>query len=153
MHLLELKIPPAAVALVSAALMWVLAHYVPQAAFTLPWQEIVSMLCVAAGLVFGIAGVLEFRRARTTVHPQQPHKATSLVRSGIYRYSRNPMYAGIFFILTGWALYLGNILSVLVLPMFVAYMNYFQIMVEERALVVIFGAGYTDYTRTVRRWL
>lgn len=153
MHPLELKVPPVAVALIAAALMWMLARFVPQAAFVLPWRETITMALMLAGFAVALAGVLEFRRARTTVHPQRPDKATALVRSGIYRYSRNPMYVGILFVLAGWAAHLGNGLSLLVLPLFVAYMNRFQIAVEEGALVAIFGAEYSEYMLEVRRWL
>lgn len=153
MHPLELKVPPVAVALVAAALMWALARLLPQAAFAVPWRETIMMALMLAGFAVALAGVLEFRRARTTVHPQQPDKASSLVRGGIYRHSRNPMYVGMLLVLAGWAIHLGNGLSLLVLPLFVAYMNRFQIMAEERALLAIFGAEYTDYMRSVRRWL
>lgn len=153
MHPLELKVPPVALALIVAALMWALARYVPQAAFVPPWREGVALLCTLAGFAIALAGVLEFRRARTTVHPQRPDTASALVRSGIFRHSRNPMYVGILLVLAGWGYHLGNVGALLLLPVFVVYMNRFQIRVEERALLVIFGAEYTDYMRSVRRWL
>lgn len=153
MQALELKIPPAAVALIVGALMWALARHVPQAALTLPGREGVALACMLAGFGVALAGVLEFRRARTTIHPQRPDTASTLVKSGIFRYSRNPMYLGILFVLLGWGIFLNNAAALIMLPLFIAYMNRFQIVVEERALVAIFGADYTDYTRSVRRWL
>ena len=85
------------------------------------------------------SAVLSFRRAHTTVNPMQPSSASSLVTSGIYRYTRNPMYLGMLFVLVGWALYLANVLAFLFLPAFIVYMNRFQLESEECALTALFG--------------
>lgn len=63
------------------------------------------------------------------------------------------MYVGMFAVLIGWALTLSNWAAVAILPVFVLYMNRFQIRPEERALSDRFGDAYLDYTRRVRRWL
>jgi len=76
-----------------------------------------------------------------------------MVTSGIYRLSRNPMYVGILLMLAAWAVYLANILSASWLPLFVGYMNRFQITPEENALLAKFGGAYASYLKTVRRWL
>jgi protein-S-isoprenylcysteine O-methyltransferase Ste14 len=82
----------------------------------------------------------------------KPDAASSLVVSGIYRYTRNPMYAGFLLILLGWAAFLSNILALIVLPAFVLYMNRFQILPEERVLTTLFADEYTEYLARVRRW-
>ena len=98
-------------------------------------------------------GVIEFRRAKTTVDPTKPDSASSLVRTGIYRRTRNPMYLGFLLILTGCAAALANLTSFLILPAFVVYMNRFQIKPEERALASIFGDDFKAYYSEARRWI
>lgn len=108
---------------------------------------------IAAGAAVCLAGVVAFRRARTTVDPTRPEKASSLVRDGVYRFTRNPMYLGFFLLLGGLALLLGNGLALLMAAAFVPYMNHFQIEPEERALARLFGTEFDLYRREVRRWL
>lgn len=105
------------------------------------------------GAALGVAGIWAFVRAKTTADPRRPHRATTLVTSGIYRYTRNPMYLGILLILAGWALYLGNLLSGLFLVVFVAYMTRYQIIPEERLLLENFGDEFNNYRAAVRRWV
>jgi protein-S-isoprenylcysteine O-methyltransferase Ste14 len=113
----------------------------------------VALVFIAALAMWALAGVAEFRRARTTVNPTTPQASSSVVDSGIYRRSRNPMYLGFLLALAGWAIQLGHLAALPVLPAFVLYMNRFQIAPEERALRAKFGAPYAEYTRRVRRWL
>ncbi len=105
------------------------------------------------GLLVALAGVREFRRARTTLHPQQPEAASSVVRSGIYARSRNPMYLGMLLVLVAWGAWLANLASLALAAAFVPYLNRFQIEPEERAMARNFGAAYEEYRRQVRRWL
>ncbi|MBM4125870.1 MAG: isoprenylcysteine carboxylmethyltransferase family protein [Nitrospira sp.] len=151
MHRLELKIPPAIVAALIAAGMWCVS-------FTLPAFTYAPMLVATVGLGligFAIIGwaMLSFLEAQTTVNPMNPSSASVLVTSGVYRHTRNPMYLGIFLILVGWALFLANVLSFLVLPAFILYMNQFQIKPEERALKARFGREYLEYMAQAPRWI
>jgi protein-S-isoprenylcysteine O-methyltransferase Ste14 len=73
--------------------------------------------------------------------------------SGIYRISRNPMYLGFFLLLTGLAIFLSNVIAIVILPLFILYMNRFQIEPEERVLTYLFGQEFVDYKLRVRRWL
>jgi protein-S-isoprenylcysteine O-methyltransferase Ste14 len=111
---------------------------------------------VGLGLI-GVAiigwAMLSFLEVNTTVNPMKPSSASVLVTSGVYSHSRNPMYLGLLFILIGWALYLANVLTFLVLPAFVLYMNQFQIKPEERALTARFGREYLEYMAQVHRWI
>ena len=112
-----------------------------------------AMIAVLAGAAASIAGVAAFRRARTTVNPLKPDSASSLVDSGIYRLTRNPMYLGFALALLGWGIFLSNPLSLAMLFVFVGYMNRFQIVPEERALESLFGDAFKAYRSKVRRWL
>lgn len=153
MRRLELKIPPLALMLLSAALMWVLARLTPGLDVIIPWQTGFTASLLVLGASCGLAGITEFHRARTTANPTTPDATTTVVSKGIYRLSRNPMYLGFLLLLTGWACHLANGLALIGLPLFVLYMNRFQIIPEERALQARFGDAYLAYRRTVRRWL
>ena len=155
MHALELKVPPVALALITAAGMLALAWLLPAAALPLPatGARLAAGALGAAGIAVALAGVLAFRRMRTTVNPMAPERATALVAVGVFRASRNPMYLGMLLVLAGWAVFLGNAAAALLVPAFVAWMTRFQILPEERALTARFGASYLDYCARVRRWL
>jgi len=144
MKALELRVPPLIVVPVTALAMWVVAQIVP----SLAWP---SNARLAGAIALG--AVREFRRAKTTVNPMKPAEASSVVRSGIYRYTRNPMYLGLLLLLAGWAVWLANVGAFVLLPVFVAYMSRFQIRPEERALAANFGSDFDAYRREVRRWL
>ena len=153
MQTLELKVPPPAVMLLFAVMMWLLAAYVPSLAMPVPWQVPVALLVWSAGVAIAVAALLEFLRAHTTVNPLNPEAASVMVTSGIYRFSRNPMYLGLLLALLGWAAWLSHLLALSLLPLFVLYINRFQIEPEERALSVKFGGQFREYRGAVRRWL
>ena len=150
---LELKLPPVAVGAITAALMWCVSAAAPAFDFLFPANVVLSPSLALIGAVTCLAGVVSFRRAKTTVNPMKPGSTTSLVVSGIYRYTRNPMYLGFLLILLGWAAFLLNVLAFVVLPMFVVWMSRFQISPEERVLASLFGNDYAEYRGRVRRWL
>lgn len=151
--ILDLKIPPVALFLVCAVVMWALTAAYPGAGFVLPGAAAAFAVCVALGGGVGIAGVAAFRRHSTTVDPTAPEKTKSIVTESIYEYSRNPMYLALAVTLAGWGLFLQNVAALLVPPVFVAYMTQFQIKPEERVLLALFGPDYDDYMATVRRWI
>lgn len=148
---LALKVPPVALTLLSAGIMWAIpaVMYLPgKALFFLP-----ASLLALAGIVICLAGVLAFRLANTTVDPTDPAKASSLVATGIYRYTRNPMYLGFLLLLLAWAFFLGKLSAFACIPVFIWYLTLFQIKPEEEILTTQFGSEYIDYTTRVRRWL
>lgn len=153
MRWLELRVPPLLVWAAFAGAMHGVARVVP----TLTFKVTGAFACVLALSVLGaavaLAGVVAFRRARTTVNPLTPSAAGSVVSGGIYRFTRNPMYLGFLVALAGWAAHLSNAAAALLLPAFVAYMTRFQIKPEERALAAKFGPQFTQYMSRVRRWV
>jgi len=149
---LELKVPPLALVFLFGALMWLVSAY-SVFAIALPWRSAFALLFCTVGFAIVLAGVLAFRRAKTTVNPMAPETTTTMVISGLYRFTRNPMYLGFLFVLAGWAIYLSNVLAFALLPLFVWYMNRFQIVPEERALGAKFSQAFTAYKCSVRRWL
>lgn len=153
MNALDLKIPPLVLVLVLAGAMWFAARELPSLAFSLPWRDSLAVTVFGGGILVILAGLYEFQKAKTTFNPMTPDAASSVVTSGIYRVSRNPMYLGFLLVLTGWAIFLSHVLPFLFLPVFVLYMNRFQILPEERALSAKFGEGYDRYKQAARRWL
>jgi protein-S-isoprenylcysteine O-methyltransferase Ste14 len=150
---LELRVPPLAVALIAALLMWLLARWTPRLDWVTHWRLGAALSLLAAGVLVAVAGVLEFHRARTTVNPTKPEAASSMVRAGIYRHTRNPMYLGMLFALAAWAVWLASPAAFAVLPAFVVYLNRWQIEPEERVLAGLFAGEFAAYRRSVRRWL
>lgn len=150
---LELKIPPPLIAAITAGAMYGAAQLLPVFALS-PTVRVGSALALAAvGASFDMAGLLAFRRAKTTVNPMTPQRSSSVVSTGVYRFTRNPMYLGMVFFLLAWAVYLSSAWALLGVPLFMAYISRFQIQPEESALADRFGKSYTDYCARVRRWL
>jgi protein-S-isoprenylcysteine O-methyltransferase Ste14 len=150
---LELKVPPPVVAVLAAGFIWGASRAVPTLGFTLPHRNAFFVALLLAGIFVAISGVTAFRRAKTTVNPLKPEQASTLVRSGIYRYTRNPMYLGLLLALLGWALFVSNVIAFVLLSAFVLYLNRFQIAPEERVLASKFGQEFAAYKAKVRRWL
>jgi len=150
---MKTKIPPPIVLLIFVLLMWSVARFVNAWQFTMPAQFTISLILLSLGFLVTIAAVVGFRGAATTVNPLAPEKATSLVTSGVFRFSRNPMYLGMLLVLLAWFLYLGSLLNLTLVFFFVLFMVRFQIEPEEQAMQKLFGTAYTDYQSHVRRWL
>jgi protein-S-isoprenylcysteine O-methyltransferase Ste14 len=150
---LELKVPPLALVLLAGGCMWLISRAAPAFGFAFP----APVACATGAVIIGVAiagmGIISFRMAETTVNPMKPESSSALVVTGIYRFSRNPMYLGFLWILLGWGIFLSNALAFLILPGFVFYMNRFQIEPEERALTNLFGRAFVAYRGRVRRWI
>ena len=153
MHALELKIPPPIVGLLIAAAMWGVTLVSPGTPLPDNIRLTTTIAIALGGVAVAIAGLAAFRRAKTTVHPLKPETASTLVTSGVYRFTRNPMYVGLALVLVAWGVFLSSVWSVLGPLVFIYYMTRFQIMPEERVLSGIFGATYSEYQGRVRRWL
>lgn len=153
MRWLETRIPPPVVMLIGALLTWGIRRIWPEMGVFIPGRRAIYWTLLVAGLLVAVAGVWEFRRSRTTVNPMRPASASSLVTSGIYRFTRNPMYVGDVLILLAVAVFFSNPLGLAGVALFIAWMNLLQIPAEERALRERFGAAYEAYCARVRRWI
>jgi protein-S-isoprenylcysteine O-methyltransferase Ste14 len=151
MQWLELKVPPPLVGLATDALMWAL----PGPTLSLPeglrWSLAFGL--GLSGLAIDLAGVLSFRRARTTINPLRPQRSAALVDTGLFAHTRNPMYLGMLVVLLGWLAFLAAPVALLGPLLFVAYITRFQITPEERVLTGLFGEAFRVYCRRVRRWI
>jgi protein-S-isoprenylcysteine O-methyltransferase Ste14 len=153
MRVLELKVPPPIVALVLALLMWLTPAVAGLVQIPYPARVLCAVVLVCIGQSISIAGMVAFRRAKTTVNPIKASLASSLVIRGVYRYTRNPMYVGLLLTLLAWAVFLANPFAVLWVVVYVLYITRFQIIPEERVLASLFGAEYEAYKGRVRRWV
>ena len=147
------KIPPLAIVVIVAAIMWAASSATPAFDFFLPARSLLPVSLALIGAVTCLSGVVSFRRAKTTVNPLNIDSTSSLVVSGIYKYTRNPMYLGFVLVLLGWAAFLSNLAAFVLLPAFVLYISRFQIRPEERVLASLFPDEYPAYRAKVRRWV
>lgn len=152
-HAIELKVPPVALVIIAAFFIWLGAAYAPGLSFELPLRSTIAWGFGLLGATTSALGVREFKRSKNTVNPTKPESSSTLVRSGIYRYTRNPMYLGFLLILIGCAIAAANVVAFVVLLRFVGYMNRFQIEPEERALTLIFGEDFKAFCFEARRWI
>lgn len=153
MQVLELKVPPPVIGLLIAVAMWGVSFGATFVEVPASIRAPVAVAIALAGVGIAISGARAFRRAKTTVNPLKPETTSFLATSGIYRFTRNPMYLGIALVLVAWAIFLYSVWALPGPLIFVLYITRFQIVPEERVLVGLFGATYSEYQAEVRRWL
>ena len=153
MAALELKIPPPLVALLFGVVMWIVSSPGGAADVSLGIRVGIAIVVASIGVVFGFSAMASFLRAKTTMSPIKPSATSSLITQGAYRLTRNPMYLSLVLYLVAWAAYLSNWLALLLVPLFVLYIDRFQIKPEERVLSALYGPEYESYKSRVGRWL
>jgi len=149
---MKLKIPPLVVTLLFALLMYLLAKYLPMGYFDFFGRYYLIYFLFLLALIIGIVSLFQFFKSKTSIDPLVPSKVSKLVTSGLYQYSRNPMYLALLLLFLAWCLYLGNVFNTLLAAGFVFYMNTFQIIPEEEVLVNKFGKEFQKYCVMARRW-
>jgi protein-S-isoprenylcysteine O-methyltransferase Ste14 len=117
-----------------------------------PGRRLVALgFGVGAAALYGAVGA-QFSKARTTIDPLAPHKTTSLVTSGVFARSRNPIYVADALLVTAHAVWLGRPIALLGIPALAAVLHP-QIRAEEKALTTRFGREYESYLAHVPRWV
>ncbi|NNM17659.1 MAG: isoprenylcysteine carboxylmethyltransferase family protein [Croceitalea sp.] len=149
---MKLKLLPPLVMIIFGVAMYALDRYLPFGEFEFFGRGALVYVMMGLGFLCMVIALVQFASAKPTTNPLKPSKATVLVRSGIYQYTRNPMYLGMLLLLIAFALRLGNAFNTLLAAGFVYYMNHFQIKGEEEALTLKFGKEYKYYCKEVRRW-
>ena len=119
----------------------------------IPHQTLVSILILLIGILILIIPVTKFIKYKTTIDPIKFKKVNKLVTSGIYKYSRNPMYLGLLLIVISSSILYLNIYSVSTPIFFYYWINRFQIQREEIFLTEKFGKEYLSYKTKTRRWI
>ena len=119
----------------------------------LPYKNSTSFLILLVGSLILINTVFKFIKSKTTVNPVKFKKVNKLVTSGIYKYSRNPMYLGMILIIISTSIFYLNYFSVVTPFIFYFWINRFQIKREEIFLKEKFGEEYLSYMSKTRRWI
>ena len=148
---METKIPPPIV-----TLLFGLSIYFSRGIFQaveVKYSFYIAILLLILGLTVLISAVSLFRKDKTTVNPLSPEQATKLVTDGIFKYSRNPMYLGMAFILGSIAVFFNLIGGIILIALFCFYITKFQIIPEERAMSNLFSQDFDKYKQTTRRWI
>ena len=141
------KIPPPLVTLFFGTMIYYSTAFIPSVSFK--YQCLLAVLVLIIGFTIILAAILTFRRLQTTINPLQPTEATSLAISGIFRLSRNSMYLGMLLILIAVSLASGAIAGLLLRPVFIAYISFFQFLPEEQAMPELFSDQYAEYCKKV----
>lgn len=153
MRFLEARIPAPVVAiLVGAAMKWYAVREGIRIDPT-PLRMYVGLALAQASAVLALTAMVTMRRARTTINPLDPGRASQLVTGGVFRLSRNPIYVSLLFLLLAYAIRLDSPAVWIAPVFFVLYVTRFQIQPEERALQAKFGEAYAAYRQRTRRWL
>ena len=113
----------------------------------------ISLFLLILGLIIFISAVRSFRKQKTTVNPLKPKQASSLVTSGIFRFSRNPMYLGMIIILLSISFKFNLLGGIIISLSFFIFITKFQILPEEEAMYELFGDKFIQYSNTTRRWI
>ena len=145
------KIPPTILTLLFLIFNYILSFNFLK--IDIPYKYFFTTLLLILGLYIIIRSSRLFAQAKTSIDPLRPFKSTSLITNDIYKYSRNPMYFGYLLILLSSSVYLGNVISIIIIPLFIFIINFIQIKPEEEALKDLFGPNYDEYLLKVRRWI
>lgn len=146
-----MRVPPLALLAICAVLIAALASFAPVMWLNVPTWLVLLELVV--GIVFLLPAVISFLKHKTTVSPLSPSDATTLVTTGIYSISRNPMYVGMLLILVAIAFWFQALSGLIAVFLFFLIIDRLQIRMEEKQLLKIFGQAYRDYAQRVPRWL
>ena len=147
----SVKIHPPVLTLIFILIAYVIGRVVVLPVPLPPILRNIGLGLAGLGLVFGLLAFREFMKARKTLDPHS--SVTTIVSSGIYRFTRNPIYLGFLCMLIGFPLTFGNFWGFILAPMFIWFMNHLVIEHEEAYLEKKFGEAYTSYKSRVRRWL
>ena len=145
------KIPPPIVTLICGIAIYFSKTFFNQ--FFSYNNNIISLFLMILGLTIFVSAVKSFRRQKTTVNPLDPKQASSLVTSGIFKLSRNPMYLGMLIILLSMAFKFNLIGGLITSIFFYIFITKFQIIPEEAAMNELFGNEFIDYCKKTKRWI
>lgn len=145
------NVHPPIVALMFIVIAYFLGRFVPLPFVAPMILRNIGLILTFVGFLLGIGAFLEFRKARTTLDPHG--SAKQLVTSGIYRFTRNPIYLGFLLMVIGLPLNSGLYWGIVMAPLYVIMMNRLVIEREEAYLEKRFRDVYSSYTSRIRRWL
>lgn len=151
---MKTKIPPPLVALIAMLLTFLSRDYLDIFYLHPHLQRTLFLLFLVIGVSVIFLATRQFKISKTTVNPLKPETASSLVTSGIFRRTRNPMYLGLTSLLISFSIYFSSVFGIIIyLPLFISYITIFQIIPEEDAMNKLFSNDYKSYCLEVRRWI
>lgn len=151
---MKTKIPPPLVALIAMLLTFLSRDYLDIFYLHPHLQRTLFLLFLVIGVSVIFLATRQFKISKTTVNPLKPETASSLVTSGIFRRTRNPMYLGLTSLLISFSIYFSSVFGIIIyLPLFISYITIFQIIPEEDAMNKLFNNDYKSYCLKVRRWI
>ncbi len=145
------KIIPPVYLLLTLLLIWLTDYFIPVYDYVSPPMAYGGIIAVLCGIAIAAVAARMFSEADTGIRPFD--EATALVTGGFYRFTRNPMYMGMFLLLLGVAFLMGSVGALLPIPFFMLIIRNNFVLGEERFLEATFGQPYRDYKLKVRRWL
>jgi len=145
------KIVPPVYLLLTLLLMWLVNHFLPVYTYVSPPIAYLGIIPILGGIVIATIAAGMFKKAETGLVPFE--EATTLVTGGLFRFTRNPMYMGMFLVLLGAAFLLGSVGALIPIPFFVLIIRNNFVLGEERFMEVAFGQRFRDYKLKVGRWL
>lgn len=149
------KIPPPILAIVTIIAGYVLGRFLPLLPESpLPTPDrywIGGLVCLAAVLVLLVWPARQFQQTGQDPKPWTP--TPEIVVSGMYRYTRNPMYLGMLVFCLGFAVILSEVWVLILTPVCGWLIFLTAIRHEETYLEEKFGESYRAYKETVRRWI
>ena len=148
---IKTKIPPPLVALIFCFLVNYSKNIFPK--IEIGCGGAFGSFMISIGLIIILSAIIQFKKYKTTISPLNPYEATKLMVHGIYKFSRNPMYLGLLLILSGISIIQNPIGVLLFVPSFILYINHFQIIPEESAMLDLFKDDFLKYKESVRRWI
>ena len=148
---IKTKFPPPLVALTFGFLINYTKNIFPK--IEIKNEIIFGSFMIISGLIIILSAIILFKKYQTTISPLNPSNATKLITDGIYKFSRNPMYLGLLLVLVGISIILNLTGGFFFILLFILYMNLFQIIPEENAMVDLFKDEFLDYKKNVRRWI
>ena len=148
---IKTKFPPPLVALTFGFLINYTKNIFPK--IEIENKIIFGSFMIISGLIIILSAIILFKKYQTTITPLNPSNATKLITDGIYRFSRNPMYLGLSLMLLGISIILNLTGGFFLIPLFILYLNIFQIIPEENAMVDLFKNEFLEYKKNVRRWI
>ncbi len=126
--------------------------------FFIPIKQIIFSPYIFIGITLFVLGWIpniligiQFRKIKTSIPTRENPK--KLVTTGLFKFSRNPVYLGMIIALVGEAIFLGSLITFIIPLLFIILIRTINIPFEEKNLEKIFGKKYLDYKKRVGRWI
>jgi len=156
MHKLDSLVPPPVALLIALVIMFFIARFDDARILRMDRfvvNAVIATGLVIAGITLGVLAIKQLKREFTTLNPFRPNTTSSLVTSGIFKFTRNPMYLGMVLVALGAATLYGSAWCLIIFVALIAFIRRFQIDPEERAMQSLFGKKFEEYKANTRRWI